>query len=136
SQIATFAPEATKRSVMALPKPWAPPVTTAVRPLRSILFMLETLVGWMSEHVAAVDDEVDAGGEGGFVAAEIHGHGRNFLRGAEAPHLLARDEFFTTVGACRGGTLQHRGCFHRARADAVGTNSLGDEVERDRACEQ
>ena len=38
SQIATRAPEATKRSAMALPKPWAPPVTTAVRPSRSMTF--------------------------------------------------------------------------------------------------
>ena len=36
SQIATLAPDLTKRSVMALPKPCAPPVTTAVRPLRSM----------------------------------------------------------------------------------------------------
>jgi hypothetical protein len=39
SQIATLAPEATKRSVMARPKPCAPPVTTATRSLRSILLM-------------------------------------------------------------------------------------------------
>src|SRR3982074_3648935 len=34
-----MAPDATKRSVIARPNPWAPPVTTAQRLLRSILFM-------------------------------------------------------------------------------------------------
>jgi len=43
SQIATLAPELTKRSVMARPNPWAPPVTTAQRPFRSILFMVRVL---------------------------------------------------------------------------------------------
>jgi len=43
SQIATLAPEATKRSAMARPKPCAPPVTTATRRLRSIWFMLDLL---------------------------------------------------------------------------------------------
>src|SRR5436190_10548621 len=37
SQIATAAPEASKRSTMARPMPCAPPVTTAARPLRSML---------------------------------------------------------------------------------------------------
>src|SRR5262249_40170085 len=121
---------------MALPKPCAPPVTTAVRPLRSILFMLETLVVWMSEHVAAIDDEVDAGGECGFVAGEIDGHGSDFVRSAQPAHLLSRDELFASVGACRGGALQHRGCLHRARADAVAADSLRDEVQRNCAGEQ
>jgi hypothetical protein len=40
SQMATLAPEATNRAVIALPKPCAPPVTTAVRPLRSIEFAM------------------------------------------------------------------------------------------------
>src|SRR5262245_28982700 len=136
SQIATFAPEATKRSVIALPNPCAPPVTTAVRPLRSILFMLQTLVVWMSEHVAAVDDEVDAGGERAFVAGEIHRYGRDFVSGAQPAHLLAGDELFASVGARRGSTLQHRGRFHRAGADAVAADALGDEVGSDRAREQ
>src|SRR5579863_3749222 len=39
SQIATLAPEATKRSAIARPNPCAPPVTAAPRPLRSILFI-------------------------------------------------------------------------------------------------
>src|SRR5260370_5185330 len=43
SQIATFAPELTKRSVMARPTPCAPPVTTAQRPSRAILFMARLL---------------------------------------------------------------------------------------------
>ena len=39
SQIATLAPEASRRSTTARPMPWAPPVTTARRPARSIWFM-------------------------------------------------------------------------------------------------
>src|SRR5262245_59552852 len=39
SQMAMRAPDLRKRSVIALPKPWAPPVTTAARPLRSIMFV-------------------------------------------------------------------------------------------------
>src|SRR5579871_1423714 len=138
SQIATFAPDSTKRSVMARPKPCAPPVTTAVRPFRSILFlpMLEASVRSMSEHVAAVDNEVDAGGEGRFITCEINGHGRDFLGGAEPAHLLARHELFASVGAGGCGAGQHRGRFHRARADAVAADALGDEVGRDRAREQ
>src|SRR5262245_65770909 len=108
---------------MALPKPCAPPVTTAVRPLRSILFMLQTLVVWMSEHVAAVDDKVDAGGESAFVAGEIHRQGRDFVSGAQPAHLLASDEFFAPVRACRGSALQHRGRSHRAGADAVASDA-------------
>src|SRR6266550_1879767 len=41
--MATLAPEATKRSVIARPNPCAPPVTTAQRPFRSILFMVRFL---------------------------------------------------------------------------------------------
>src|SRR5690349_18388712 len=83
SQIATFAPDATKRSAIARPNPCAPPVTTAQRPLRSILFMWKPSIPWTSEHVAAIDDEVDAGGEGGFVARQVDRHGRDFLCGAQ-----------------------------------------------------
>src|SRR5262249_16819807 len=36
SQHATFAPELRKRSLIALPKPCAPPVTTAMRPFKSM----------------------------------------------------------------------------------------------------
>src|SRR5579871_3678314 len=139
SQIATLAPDSTKRSVIARPKPCAPPVTTAVRPLRSILFLpivKKPLVGWLSEHVAAIDDEVDAGGEGGFVAGEIDGHGRDFLGSAEPAHLLPGDELLLSVRPGRGCALQHRGCFHRARADAVAADALVDEIERDGAREQ
>src|SRR6185295_7018260 len=109
---------------MALPKPCAPPVTTAQRPFRSILFMLQTLVEWMSEHVAAVDHKVDAGGESGFIAGKIHGDGSDFLRSAEPSHLLAGDEFLAPVGTGRGGALQHRGRFHRTGADAVAADAL------------
>ena len=39
SQIVTCAPLATNRSTMARPMPCAPPVTTALRPSRSIRFI-------------------------------------------------------------------------------------------------
>src|SRR5262245_22646331 len=39
SQMAMRAPEHRKRSLIALPKPWAPPVTTALQPLRSMLLL-------------------------------------------------------------------------------------------------
>src|SRR5688572_10833236 len=39
SQTATFAPEASRRLTMAAPMPMSPPVTTAVRPLRSSWFI-------------------------------------------------------------------------------------------------
>jgi hypothetical protein len=40
SQIATLAPDATNRSVIALPKPWAPPVTTALCPSKAIRLLI------------------------------------------------------------------------------------------------
>src|SRR5436190_8868430 len=104
--MATFAPEATKRSAIARPKPCAPPVTTAQRPFRSILFMREPLIAWTSEHVAAIDDEVDTGGERAFVAAKIDRHGRDFLCGAEPAHLLAGDEFLASIRASGGRALE------------------------------
>src|SRR5438876_3646258 len=39
SQIATFAPEVCRRLAIAAPMPCTPPVTTAVRPAKSNLFM-------------------------------------------------------------------------------------------------
>src|SRR5688572_30193752 len=39
SQTRTFAPEASRRFTMAAPMPCMPPVTTAVRPLKSSWFM-------------------------------------------------------------------------------------------------
>src|SRR6478735_42240 len=131
SQIATLAPEATKRSVMARPKPCAPPVTIATRPLRSILFMRRD--PGQSEHVAAIDDEVDAGGEGALVAAEIDRHGCDLLGGAESAHLLARDEHFPALRPLRGGAVEHRGRLDGAGTDRVAADALGNEVERDRA---
>src|SRR5262249_10137700 len=111
---------------MARPKPCAPPVTTAVRPWRSILFMVKPS-GRMSEHVATVDDEVDAGGECGLIAGKIDGHIGDFLRGAEPAHLLAGDKFFAAVRTGRRGALEHRGRLHRTRTDAVAADALVDE---------
>src|SRR3954462_14907455 len=68
SQIATFAPDATKRSVIARPKPWAPPVTTAHRPFRSILFIAMILC---SERPAAIDDVGDARRERALVTRQV-----------------------------------------------------------------
>src|SRR5678815_4173856 len=73
---------------MARPNPCAPPVTTAQRPSRSILFMLNAFA-CLSEHEAAVDDHVDTGGEGGFVTRKIHRHGCDLLGGA-GPAAAAR----------------------------------------------
>src|SRR6185312_11047572 len=123
SQIATFAPDATKRSAIARPKPCAPPVTTAQRPFKSILFMLEAFDCGTSEHVAAIDDEIDAGGERGFVARKIDRHGRDFVCGAQPPHLLARDEHLFALRAAGRGAVEHRGCLHGAGADAVAANA-------------
>src|SRR3954451_1962022 len=118
---------------MARPKPCAPPVTMATRALRSILFMLDALA---SEHVAAVDHEVDTGGEGALVTAEIDRHGRDLVGGAEPAHLLAGDEHFLALRPLRGRAVEHRGRLDGARADAVAADALGDEVERDRARQQ
>ena len=55
SQIATLAPEAMKRSATARPMPCAPPVTTALRPFRSMLFMIAPLSPscWFCARLAA-----------------------------------------------------------------------------------
>src|SRR4051812_4190251 len=120
---------------MARPNPCAPPVTTAQRLLRSILFMPEAFA-WMSEHVAAIDEEVDAGGERAFVAPEIDRHGRDFLGGTQPAHLLAADEFLASIRPSGGGAIEHRRRLHSAGADAVAADALSDEVERNRAREQ
>ena len=52
SDLATLAPDATKRSVIARPKPCAPPVTTAQRPFRSILFMVRS-----EEHTSELQSQ-------------------------------------------------------------------------------
>src|SRR3954447_8981363 len=98
--MATFAPEATKRSLIARPKPCAPPVTTAQRPFRSILFMdaLPCLEG-----PATIDDVSDAGRERTLVAGEIERERSDFVRRAEPPHRLPRDEHVPAAWACRGG---------------------------------
>src|SRR5262245_16531723 len=50
SQMAMRAPERRKRSVIALPNPWAPPVTTALQPLRSILLLAIRALLFVSQH--------------------------------------------------------------------------------------
>jgi hypothetical protein len=47
------------------------------------------LTALTSEHEAAIDDHVDAGGERAFVARKIDRHGCDFLCGAKPAHLLA-----------------------------------------------
>src|SRR6478736_2313056 len=124
-----FAPASARRSAIARPNPCAPPVTTAQRPFRSILFMGEPLIAWLSEHVTAIDDEVDAGGERAFVAPQIDRHGRDLLGGAEPAHLLAGDEFLASIRACGSRALEHRRRLHGAGADAVAADALRDEIE-------
>src|ERR1041384_5149212 len=62
SQIATFAPEARNRSTMARPMPCAPPVTTALRPPRSIVLLMCRLLhaGYKSIALLASDENADA----------------------------------------------------------------------------
>src|SRR5438105_2555044 len=57
SQIATAAPDSRKRSTIARPIPWAPPVTTAIRPLRSILLVMRVLAGFR-DLARAIDRDV------------------------------------------------------------------------------
>src|SRR5882762_10188485 len=90
SQIATLAPELTKRSVMARPNPWAPPVTTAQRPFRSILFIVTSPLSL--QRPAAIDEMRDAGRERAFVAGKIDRKRRDFLGCAEPSHRLPADE--------------------------------------------
>src|SRR5436190_22838568 len=108
--MATFAPEATKRSAIARPKPWAPPVTTAQRPFRSILFIALILYFKRpaSKRPAAIDDMGDAGSERALVAGEVDGEGCNFFGRAEPSHRLAADEHFAPLRTSRGGAVQHR----------------------------
>jgi hypothetical protein len=65
--MATRAPEATNRSVMALPKPCAPPVTTALRPSRSIWFFMGSSLARSSVHKsrarATLQQTIDIGVE-------------------------------------------------------------------------
>src|ERR1700688_4856245 len=129
SQIATLGPEAMKRSVIARPKPCAPPVTTAQRPVRSILFMVRSF----SQRPSAIDDMRDAGCKRALVAGEIDRERADFLRGAEPSHRLPADEHFAPSRTRGGGAVQHRWRFDGAGADAVAANALGDEIGGDRA---
>src|SRR6266567_2893407 len=94
------------------------------------------LIAWTSEHVAAIDDEVDTGGESAFVAPKIDRHRRDFLCGAEPAHLLAGDEFLASIRASGGRAPEHRRRLDGAGADAVAADALRDEVERNRARQQ
>src|SRR2546423_1533992 len=103
---------------MARPKPCAPPVTTAQRPFRSILFMSKVLsrescasvvyslgplrgARLKSQRPAAVDEMRDTGGERALVAGEVDGERSDFLSGAEPSHRLPRDEHVASAGAGR-----------------------------------
>src|SRR5205823_5016514 len=136
--MATFAPEATKRSAIARPKPWAPPVTTAQRPFRSILFIALILYSKRpaSKRPAAIDDMGDAGSERALVAGEVDGKGSYFLSRAEPSHRLAADEHFAPLRTSRGGAVQHRWGFNGARADTVAANALCYEIDGDRASQR
>src|SRR5687767_10164428 len=103
SQSETRAPEARRRSAMARPMPRAPPVTTALRSVRSILFMIRW-VRWRASHFQQVADAareevvhgVGAVGHAHFVAALRVG----FLhRNVPGPAV-----------AVRGGGDEARGC--------------------------
>src|SRR5436190_7094063 len=132
--MATLAPEATKRSAIARPKPCAPPVTTAQRPFRSILFI--TLFLYFerraSKRPAAIDDMGDAGSERALVAGEVDGKGSYFLSRAEPSHRLAAHEHLAPLRTGRGGAVQHRGGFDGARADTVAANAICYEIGGDR----
>src|SRR5437764_15461287 len=119
--MATFAPEATKRSAIARPKPCAPPVTTAQRPFRSILFITLFLYSKRpaSKRPAAIDDMGDAGSERALVAGEVDGKGCYFLSRAEPSHRLAADEHFAPLRTRGGGAVPHRRAFNGARAAAM-----------------
>src|SRR5256885_16155817 len=101
---------------MARPKPCAPPVTTAQRPFRSILFMG---ISPALQRPAAVDDMRDTGRERALVAGEIDGKGCDFLGGAEPAHRVPRDEHLAPAGARSLRPVHHRGRLDGAGADAV-----------------
>src|SRR5271170_7801390 len=58
SQTATLAPEASSRFTMAAPMPVTPPVTTAVRPLRSRLFMSFLYRACHAGHVVLHEERI------------------------------------------------------------------------------
>src|SRR6266581_4037699 len=127
--MATLVPELTKRSVMARPNPCAPPVTTAQRPFRSILFMVIFLA---LKRPAAVDDVGDAGRECALVAGEVDRERGDFIGGAEPSHRLPAHEHFAAPGASGLGAIQHRGRLDGPGADANTSDATGDEKGRDR----
>src|SRR5689334_20676575 len=85
--MATFAPEARKRSTIARPMPRAPPVTTATRPCRSM-----RLVRGMSVRGAPAGDVEDAGGrERAFLRREPSDQRRDLLDLDEPAHRDLRE---------------------------------------------
>src|SRR3954447_10803341 len=132
--MATFAPEATKRSAIARPNPCAPPVTTAQRPFRSILFIALFLYSKRpaSKRPAAVDDMGDAGSERALVAGEVDGKGSYFLRRAEPSHRLAAHEHFAPLRTRRGGAVKHRRGLDGPWTDTVAANALCYEINGNR----
>src|SRR4051812_48541680 len=108
--MATFAPEPTKRSAIARPKPCAPPVTTAQRPFRSILFIALFLYTKRpaSKRPAAIDDMGDPGSDRALVAGKIDGRGSFFLRRAKAPHRRPAHKLSAPRRPRRSGAVQHR----------------------------
>src|SRR2546421_6343235 len=102
--MATLAPELTKRSVMARPNPCAPPVTTAQRPFRSILFMVIFLA---LKRPAAVDDVGDAGRECALVAGEVDRERGDFIGGCETCPRVAAPEHFAAPRGLGPGADYH-----------------------------
>src|SRR2546427_12492425 len=86
-----------------------------------------------SQRPAAVDDVSHAGPACAFVTGEIDGKVCNLVRGAEAPHRLARDELLESAGPASRGTTAKRRRVDGARADGVAADPLGDEIGRDGA---
>src|SRR4051812_46225899 len=87
------------------------------------------------EGPATIDDVSDAGRERTLVDGEIERERSDFVRCAEPPHRLPRDEHVPAAWACRGGALQHRRRLDRAGADAIATDALRYEVDGNRAGE-
>src|SRR5690242_7139544 len=83
---------------------------------------------------AAVDEVDRAGGEGRFVGGEIDRQRRDLFRRAETAHRLALDKAAPRRLGAAGqqhtlhrDALFERGGGHRARADRVAADALGDE---------
>src|ERR1700733_7826776 len=113
-----------KRSVMARPKPCAPPVTTAQRPFRSILFMGMILLRYRLKRPAAIDDMGDAGRERTLVAGKVDRERGDLVRGAEPTQRLPAHEHLAALRSGGRGAVQHRGRLDGAGADAIASDAL------------